>query len=99
MGKRKAKSTLTKIDPSILKPKLCAISQHAAENGGRFTTTVRPTHRPPEDLPNFAANTSSLNEEYVEGDETDDDVSRGYYVARVCNLPFFLPSARQTHHR
>lgn len=87
MGKRKAKSTLTKIDPSILKPKLCAISQHAAENGGRFTTTVRPAHRPPEDLPNFAANTSSFNEEYAEGNETDDDVSRGYYVARVCNLP------------
>jgi len=90
MGKRKVKSTLTKIDPSLLKPKPYAISQHAAENGERVTTNIRPAHQPPEDLPNFAADTSSFNEEYAEGDETDDDISRGYYVARVCSFPFFL---------
>jgi len=84
MGKRK-KVTLTKIDPSTLKPKPHAVSQHAAEGGVRVTTTVKPARQPPD----FAIDVSSFNEEHTEGNDTDEDISRGYYVARVRIFPFF----------
>jgi hypothetical protein len=106
MGKRKTKKTLTKIDPSILKLGLHAVSQYAAGDGARVTTTVKPSRQLPailEDLPDFSANTSGFNEP-TEGNDTEDDVSRGYYVARVCDFSFFsafqtpgLTVARITH--
>jgi hypothetical protein len=86
MSKRK-KQTLTKIDPSLLL-KQRAISQYAAEDGTRITATIKPAHQRPaapvDDLPGFAANVSHFNGEHTEDAETDDDISRGYYVARVC---------------
>jgi len=103
MAKRKVKKTLTKIDPSILKPKPQAISQHAADDGIRVTTTVEPVYPPvaPDPLLDpaileaiFDAETSDLT-----GDEDfDDGVSRGYYVARVCVLFPLLPSMRTHRH-
>lgn len=93
MGKRKAKvKVLTKIDPSILKPKPQAISQHAADNGTRVTTAVKPTLRPPVldpllDPATFDADVSDFDNECLEDDGDNDDISRGYYVSRVRAFP------------
>lgn len=93
MGKRKAKnSTLTKIDPSILKPKMVAVSQYAAHGGARVTTAVNPIRAPPVSSIDpfafdFGFDSHVENEEEDEEDEDEqgeDDVSKKYYVARVC---------------
>jgi hypothetical protein len=89
MGKRKAKKTLTKIDPGILRPKP-TVSQHAASNGACVTTIVNPTLRTPVDPVAFTVDMSTFDEGYLEGDDgggggdsKDDEVSKGYYIARV----------------
>lgn len=90
-GKARLK-TLTKIDPSILKPKPQAVSQHSKNDGTRVTTTINRAPQPvaPAD---FDPDVSNFIAKPLEGDSSDDDgVSRSYYVARVC--PFsLLPSA------
>ena len=105
MGKRKGKTkTLTKIDPSILKPKLQAISQHAADNGTHVTTTVNPNLQPPVDPyhlldpATFDADASGFDGECLEDGGDNDDVSRGYYVSRVCAFTL-LPPHTKTHCR
>jgi len=88
-GHRTKVKTLTKINPSVLKPKLEAVSQHSAGDGKRVTTAVKPVRQPPasphplQDLDIFCADVSGFNEEHLEDDEGD-EVGRGYYVARVC---------------
>ena len=86
MGKRKAKHTLTKIDPSILEFKPTAISQHASHGGARVTTAVNPIQPsvPSVDSLLFDFDPGNFNEEHAEGDVDEEDVSKGYYVARVC---------------
>jgi hypothetical protein len=100
-GKAKLR-TLTKIDPSILKPKPQAVSQHSRNDGTRITTTIN--HVPQPAAPaNFDPDVSNFIAKQLEGDSTDDEgVSRSYYVARVCPSPpstFYtwrLTSARTT---
>ena len=86
MASKRKKTTLTKIDPSSLKAKPQAVSQHATDDGIRVTTAVNPIPDPPPfapaDLDDFTADLERLVDEYLE-DDTLDDVSRGYYVARV----------------
>lgn len=90
-GKRKAKKTLTKIDPSTLKQRPQATSQHAADNGTRVTTTVNPILQPPVipglDTFTFDADASNFDEEFL---EDGGGASRGYYVARVCTFNLLL---------
>lgn len=97
MGKRKTKTTtLTKIDPSILKLKPQAVSQHATDDGTRVITAVRPIRHPPVtpdsllDPTIFDAGVSSFYDEHSEDCDVDDGVSGGYYVSRVCFPPFYL---------
>ena len=91
MGKRKTKvNTLTKIDPSLLRPQ--TISQHATEDGTRVTTSVKPSQPPvvQDPLQNpaiFDAGVLNYDSEHLE--DGGDDVSRGYYVSKV---RVFLPS-------
>lgn len=96
MGRRKGKNkseNITKIDPSTLNPKPFAVSQHAANDGTRVTTVVKPIHQPPTsqaDLANtFSADVQDSEGEHLEDDGGNDDLSRGYYVTRVC---IFIPS-------
>ena len=73
-----------KIDPRTLRPKLHAISQHAAEDGVRVTTAINLVPAAPDPLENlltFAADTSNFSEGHSEDNETEEDISRGYYVA------------------
>jgi hypothetical protein len=97
MGKRKSKNkTLTKIDPSILKPKLIAVSQHAAHDGARVTTTVNPARVlpvSPVDPLAFDFDPGGFNEDFEEDEEDQEEESilREYYVARVC---VFCPLSR-----
>jgi len=107
MVKPKLKRTLTKIDPSILKQKLPAISQHATDSGSRVTTTVEPVlppiiQDPLLDPTFFGADVSDVGEGSFEDGGGDDGVSGGYYVARVriSLLPPFtwkLIAIRTTH--
>lgn len=86
MGKRKAKNTLTKINPGVLKYKPVAVSQHASQGGARVTTTVNPicppSTAPPTD-PFFDPDPGNFSEECDEDDGTEEDVLREYYVSRV----------------
>lgn len=90
MGKRKVKNKLlTKIDPSLFKSKPQATSVHAAGDGTRVTTAVKLTHPsdPLEAHPNSAnipADVLDTANEGWEGGGADEEISRGYYVARVC---------------
>ena len=88
MRKRKAKTTLTKIDPGVLEPKSTAFSYHEAHDGRRVTTALNPVLPAPTapevdsfvfnaDLPDFDESRFEDN-----GNE-EEDISRGYYVARV----------------
>ena len=93
MGRQKSKrKTLTKIHPSLLKPRPQAISQHAADKRTLITTTVNLTSRAPpplEPLPDVGisdADLQNLIDENLRDDGAEEDISRGYYVARVCNL-------------
>lgn len=94
MTRRKAgkKTTLTKIDPSILMPKPVAVSQHAAQNGARVTMTVNPTSQPlvppldSLDSLDFNLDPEKFNEEPTGGTVSEEEFSRGYYVTRVCAL-------------
>jgi hypothetical protein len=95
MAKRKLKTgTLTKIDPSILKPKPVATSQHAGHKGARVIATVNPVRQPLPpadslgfnfDLENFDSDTGhpGLDPANIDEECVDDGDSRGYYVARV----------------
>lgn len=85
-GKRKQKTTLTKIDISSLKLKPPAVSQHADADGIRVTATVDPSRDPPEDPDDFDADLARHTEAYLEDDDIGDDISRGFYVARVCGF-------------
>ena len=97
MGKRKARNTtLTKIDPRILTPKPVAVSQHAAHDGTRVTTTVNPVCAPPVSSIEPLAFGSGpgdvdedLEEDSGEDDDDDDDISKGYYAAQVI---YILPA-------
>ena len=97
MGKCKTKvNTLTKIDPSLLRQH--AISQHATDDGIRVTTALKPS-RPPvvqdplQDPVIFDAGMLNHDDENLE--DGDDDISRGYYVSRVCD---FLASCLTNGH-
>ena len=93
MAKHKTKNkVLTKIDPSVLKSKhrAPAVSQHSASNGIRVTTTVKPTRQLPPATSNpladpyiFGPDVLNLDEEHLQENDDDGDISRGYYVARV----------------
>ena len=89
MGKCKGKSrTLTKIGPRILKPRLVAVSQHAACGGAQVTMTVNPIRALlvfPIDPLAFDLDPGDLNGGFEEDEEEPgDDISKGYYVAQVC---------------
>ena len=92
MGKRKPRNktlatTLTKIDPEILKPKPPAVSQHAASNGARVTATINPVVQlpPPVDSIIFDFDLESIDENPVAycGEE---DHTGAYYVSRVRDI-------------
>ena len=94
MGKRKAKNkTLTKIDLSTLRLKPAAVSQHAAHDGTRITTAVNPVRAPrvtPSHSLAFDFGPGGLDGDFEEEEEEEEeegeegeDVSKGYYVARV----------------
>ena len=93
MGKRKLRNktlaaTLTKIDPSIFKPKLPAVSQHATQDGTRVTSTINPNVQPPPPVDPIIFNfdPESINEDPVAYDGEEDGTGGGYHVSRVCNL-------------
>jgi len=88
MTRRKAggKTTLTKIDPSILTYKPVAVSQHAARNGAHVTTTVNPTSQFPVPLVDSLVlnlDPESFNEESTGGTVSEEEISMGYHVAKV----------------
>jgi hypothetical protein len=87
------KSTLTKIDPAILRPKPQTISQHASHTGVPVTTPVNPVRDPPLEEPaTFNADPSNFKGEYSEDGFSEEEVVRDYYITRVrC---FFSPPAR-----
>jgi hypothetical protein len=90
MGKRKTKlNTLTKIDPSVLISRPPAVSQHVTARGTRVTTTVRPGQPPViQDPPlDSAIFDTGIDDEHLE--DGGDDVSKAYYVSRVCLFPPF----------
>ena len=99
MGKRKARNkneNITKIDPDTLELRPFAVSQHAARDGTRVTAVIKsmagsirkPSTSQVDLSVTFSADPSELEGEYLEDDGNDDggggDISRGYYVARVC---------------
>ena len=92
MGKRNTRNktlttTLTKIDPSILKLGPTAVSQHAAEDGTRVTTTVNPVVQfpSPADPIVFGFDPEGIDEDPVVCNGGGDGTG-GYYVSRVCNI-------------
>lgn len=91
MGKRKAKNqTLTKIDPSVLKPKPAAVSQHAACDGTCVTTAIKPPQPPvtPEDLFDFNVNPADVGDEWFEDDDDEECAS----VVQVCAFLYAVAS-------
>ena len=93
MGKRKPRNktlvkTLTKIDPSIFKPKPAAVSQYATQNGTCVTSAVNPIVQPPPPVDPIVFNfdLESIDEDPVAYDGEEDGTGEGYYVSRVCNL-------------
>jgi len=91
MAKHKAKNTLTKIDPALLRPKPQAISQHATHRGVRVTTTVNPVRQTLPPLPEpdiFSADPSKFSEEDLDvvDDSDDENAPKAYYAGRVCGL-------------
>ena len=93
MAKAKVKNTtLTKINPSVLRPKPAAVSQHAALDGTRVTTAVNPVHVPPippTDSLAFDLDFGDLDKDLEEEEEEEADILKEYYVARV---RYILPS-------
>ena len=92
MGKRKSRNktlvtTLMKIDPSTIKPKPTAVSQHATQNGMRVTAAINPVVQlpPPVDPIVFNFDPESPDEDPVAHYE-EEDCTGGYYVSRVCNI-------------
>ena len=81
------KSTLTKIDPAILRPKPQTISQHASHAGVPVTTPVNPVRDPPEILLEepaaFNADPSNFKGDYSEDGFSEEEVVRDYYITRV----------------
>lgn len=79
-----------KINPRILKPKLAATSQHAANDGTRITTAVNPIRASRVTLFDplaFGLDLGGLNvgvEEGEEEEEEEEEVSKVYYVDQVC---------------
>lgn len=105
MSKRRSKkTTLTKIDPASLRPKLQAISQHASEDGTTVTTAVNPPRNPPpfDESDIFNANPLNFKGDSLGDDSNEDEVAREYYVARVCSSHLFnalrLTVVRTTHY-
>ena len=96
MASKRKKTTLTKINPSSLKVKPQGVSQHADDDGIRVTTAVNPIPDPPPFTPadpdDFTADLERLVEEYLGDDIVGDDISRGYYIARVRSLSPILSS-------
>lgn len=90
VGRSAAKKTLTKIDPSALKPKPFAVSQHATRSGVRVTKTINPIRQPPVDPLILNLDPANFGEEPTGDATSDEDVSRGYYVARVCTFHLLL---------
>lgn len=87
MSKRKAKGRLLmKIDPHVLKLKPQATSQHAAENGTRVTTTIKPGCQPPVVPVVFGADTLDFEDDHLEHGSSNDDVVNEYHVTQVCAL-------------
>lgn len=85
-SRKRLSTTLTKLDPAILRPKPQAISQHAAGNGTRVTTTIKPVRGPPEKLEEsgiFNADPSNFRDEHHEDGASEDEVIKEYYVSRV----------------
>jgi len=81
-----------KIDPSILKPKLAAVSQHVAHGGACITTTINPVHQPqapPFDPLGFDPDPANFSEEHFEDDGSEEEIAREYYMAQVHT--FYLP--------
>ena len=72
MTRRKAKTTLTNIDPTFLQPKPLAVSQHATSNGARVTTPIHPTHKtPPPVVPDL--DLSNFNREWFEAEVNEEE--------------------------
>jgi hypothetical protein len=90
MTKRKAKkTTLTNIDPSLLKPKTLAISQHATSNGARVTTPIRPAHKTPPrvDPVILDFDPSTFDREWLEAEVDEEDTDEEDFISRVRPLP------------
>jgi len=89
MGKRKNKlDTLTKIDPSVLRPSpFSAVSQHATGFRTRVSTPICPVlPRPTQTLcepPIFGADPSNFAEGCQSDDEDDEDISKSYFSVKV----------------
>ena len=86
-------TTLTKINPSVLKPKPVAVSQHAAQDGTHITKAVNPIRQPPVPLVDplaFSLGLENFNEESTGDVINGEDISRGYYVAWVCAFNLLL---------
>ena len=110
MKKRKSKSkTLTKIHPNTLKLKPACVSQYAACNGRLVTTAINPIPQPPApqqpapqppalpvDSLGFDLDLENFNGEHSEEDIDLEDVSRAYYVTRVCSY-YQVPRFETNH--
>ena len=97
MGKRKVKknNNFTKIDPSTLKSKPQAVSQHAANDGKRVTTTINPPPPPPPLDPNaLDRDLGNFSEENLGDESGDDEMAREYYASQVRSLHCLLLSTR-----
>ena len=91
--KLKKKTTLTKIDLDILKNTPYGVSQHGIGSGRRVTTTVNPVERPtanplqPDISDIFDADPSNFSDG-LDNDFSDEETSRGFYIARVSASSF-----------
>ena len=83
MAKRRkpgGNSTLTKIDPALLRQKPPAVSQHADDSGAPVTTTINPTPFsaiPPEEPVFFGTDVPNFGDGYPEGDVTEGEAAEG----------------------
>lgn len=88
MGRRKGKkTTLTKIDPSILCPKPPAVSQHADDNGVPVTTAVNPpspSWMPTEEPDIFNPDASN----YLGDDVSEEEIAAEWHTDHVSSLVF-----------
>ena len=87
--KLKKISTLTKIDLTILVLKPQVILQHIASDGKIITNIAKPVYDSPVELDIFNANPSNFKDDYLEDNATEEEATRGYYIAQVCPFVFF----------